>query len=88
MDINFAFMLLVQILPCLTPQKMPERFSDVSQWQSWLDVRASASSSVSNAFKEMKDFELVKTSIFRRVCFAKHLPVHVLGGTWLQKSMP
>lgn len=88
MDINFAFMLLGQILPCLTPQKMQESFSDVSQCQSWLDVRASASSSVSNAFKQMKDFDLVKTTVFRRVCFTKHLPVHVLGGTWLPKSMP
>lgn len=88
MDVNFALMLLRQILPCLTPQKMPETFSYISQWQSWLDVRAFASSSVSNAFKEMKDLELVKTTIFRRVCFAKHLLVLVSVGTWLQKSMP
>jgi len=52
-----------------------------------MDVRASPSSSVSNAFKEMTDFELMTTVVFRGVYSAKQLPVPVPVGTWQQKSM-
>lgn len=50
-------------------------------------MRASPSSSVSNAFKEMTDSELMTTTVFRRVCFAKNLPVPVPVGTWQQIAM-
>lgn len=81
MDINFAFMLLGQILPHLKPQKKPGSISDVIPMAELGDGRASPLSSVSNAFKEMTDFELMTTAVFRSVCFAKYLPVPVLLGS-------
>lgn len=53
-----------------------------------MDVQARPSSSVSNAFKEMTDFELMTTAAFRSVCFAEHVPVPVMVGAWQQKSVP
>lgn len=51
-------------------------------------MQAPPSSSVSNAFKEMTDFELMTTAAFRSVCFAEQVPAPVPVGAWQQKSVP